>query len=460
MILSIPRPNPKQEMFLRDTHKYIAFGGARGGGKSWAVRTKAVLLALRYPGIIIMIVRRSYPELRANHIDPLRKLLGRRIAQYNDGKKEYAFINGSAVLFRYCASEKDMANYQGTEADVIFLDEATQFDERVYKMFRACLRGVNDFPKRMYLTCNPGGKGHSWVKRLFIDRNFNDDENPNEYSFIQSLVQDNEALMKAQPDYIKQLEALPPKLRAAWLYGKWDVFEGQFFEEFQNQPEHYNDRTWTHVIKGFMPPRSWKRYRSFDFGYSKPFSCGWWAVSPEGILFRIAELYGCTETPDEGVKWPIDRIFAEIKRIEGEHPYLKGCTIEGVADPAIWEASHGVSIAETAAKKGIYFQPGDNKRIPGWMQVHYRLAFDEQGYPMMYVFDTCKAFIRTIPMLVYSEIRPEDLDTTQEDHVADEVRYFCMLNPIPARIAALQPAKKYNPLDDDTHDDKYKFYEI
>ena len=175
-------------------------------------------------------------------------------------------------------------------------------------------------------------------------------------------------------------------------------------------------------------------------------------------MFRIAELYGCTETPDEGVKWPIDRIFAEIKRIEGEHPYLKGCTIEGVADPAIWEASHGTSIAEVAAKKGIYFQPGDNKRIPGWMQVHYRLAFDEQGYPMMYVFDTCKAFIRTVPMLVYSEIKPEDLDTTQEDHVADEVRYFCMLNPIPARIQALQPAKKYNPLDTDTRDDEYKFY--
>lgn len=465
MVFEIQKPNPKQAVFLNDKHKFVAFGGARGGGKSWAVRVKAVLLCLQYAGIIVMIIRRTYPELRANHIEPLRRMLGKSFARYNDSKKEYAFPNGSTILFRYCASEKDMDNYQGTEADVIFIDEATQFDEKVFQMFTACLRGVNNFPKRVYLTCNPGGRGHAWVKRLFIDRRFKEQESPEDYSFIQALVQDNTALMESQPDYVKQLEALPPKLKEAWLYGRWDIFEGQFFEEFTDNPKGYEERIYTHVIPAFNPPKTWPRYRSFDFGYSKPFSCGWWAVDHRGVIYRIAELYGCSGTPDEGVKWTVDKIFKEIARIEQEHPYLKGYKIEGVADPAIWEASHGPSVADVAAKLGIYFSKGDNKRIPGWMQMHYRMAFDEDGMPMMYVFDNCKAFIRTIPTLVYSETHVEDLDTKQEDHVADECRYFCMLNPIAPRVNVTQPPPEFDPLDlyADTQrnkNDKYKFFRM
>ena len=461
--LRIPKPNKKQKLFFEAKTKYVGYGGARGGGKSWAVRIKAILLALTHPGIIIMIIRRSYPELRANHIEPLRKLLPKALGRYNDSKKEFHFRNGSTILFRYCASEKDMDNYQGTEADVIFIDEATHFEEKVFRMFVACLRGVNSFPKRVYLTCNPGGKGHAWVKRLFIDRRFKDDEDPNEYSFIQALVDDNTALMAIQPDYKKQLEALPPKLRDAWLHGRWDIFEGQFFEEFIDNPKGYDERILTHVIPAFNPPKTWKRYRSFDFGYAKPFSCGWWAVDHHGIMYRILELYGCTETPDEGVKWPVDKIFKEIARIEREHPYLAGYHIEGVADPAIWQEDGGPSIADVAAEHRIYFEKGDNKRIPGWMQMHYRLAFDEEGHPMMYIFDNCKGFIRTIPTLVYSDIKAEDLDTKQEDHIADETRYMCMLNPIAPRISVLQPAIQYDPLNlwnNESNEDKYAFYRL
>ena len=338
--------------------------------------------------------------------------------------------------------------------------------ENSFCMFVACLRGVNAFPKRVYLTCNPGGKGHAWVKRLFIDRRFNDDENAADYAFIQALVDDNRALMATQPDYKKQLEALPPKLRDAWLYGRWDIFEGQFFEEFVDNPKGYAERTWTHVIPAFKPPSSWRRFRSFDFGYRKPFSCGWWAVDHEGVLYRICELYGCTATPNEGVKWSVDKIFSEIARIEREHPYLAGHSINGVADPAIWQENGGVSIAEAAAKCGVYFKRGDNARIPGWMQMHYRLAFDAEGHPMMYIFDTCKSFIRTIPTLVYSDTKPEDLDTTQEDHIADETRYMCMLNPIAPRIKSEPAAQTYDPLDlwqdrnNKTDNDKYKYYRL
>lgn len=436
--ISIPPPNEKQKLFLTDKHKFIAYGGARGGGKSWAVRVKAILLALKNPGIIIMIIRRSYPELYANHIKPLRKMMPTDAYRYNDQKKEITFPNGSQIVFRYCANDRDLDNFQGTECDVLFIDEATQFSEEQYKILIACVRGVGSMPKRVYLTCNPGGQGHQWVKRLFIDRNYHDGEDPDDYAFIQAGVRDNKILMERQPDYIKQLEALPPKLREAWLEGSWDIFFGQFFEEFRDDPKHYLDRAYTHVIEPFEIPGSWQIYRSFDWGYNRPFSCGWWAIDHDGVAYRILELYGCTRTPNEGVKWTPDKVFSEIHRIECEHRWLKGKHIVGVADPAIWNAETGESIAERAGKHGVHFFAGDHERLPGWMQVHYRLAFDENGFPEMYVFKNCKAFIRTMPLLMYDEHKPEDLDTDGEDHVADEVRYFCMSRPIKPRL----PAKK------------------
>ena len=265
--------------------------------------------------------------------------------------------------------------------------------------------------------------------------------------FIQSLVTDNKALMESNPDYIKQLEALPPKLRKAWLEGNWDVYEGQFFEDFRDAPDNYNSRQWTHVIEPFAIPEGWKIYRAFDWGYNKPFACGWYAVDYEGIIYHILELYGCRdESPNEGIKWTPPQVFAEIHRVEAEHPWLKGRKINGIADPAIWDAETGESIADVAMKHQVYFTPGDNKRIPGWMQCHYRLAFDENGFPMFYVFKNCKNFIRTIPLLQYDEHKPEDLDTDGEDHIADSWRYMLMSRPIKPRIPVKPDEFHKNPL--------------
>ena len=474
--IDLSQISDKQYKFLSASRKHVGFGGARGGGKSWSVRTKAKILAATYKGIKILIVRRTFPELVNNHINQLIDEL-HGLAKYNKTEKVFTFPNGSTIKFGYCNNDKDLLQYQGAEFDVIFLDEATQLQEMWIKKITACLRGVNDFPKHIYYTCNPGGASHGYFKRLFIDKQYEAGEDPEDYDFIQALVTDNKALMASQPDYIKQLEALPPKLREAWLYGRWDIFEGQFFEDFRTTPDiqkcadagitpeqALQQHRWTHVIEPFDlsvgEKRGWHIMRSYDFGYNKPFSLGYWALDYDGVLYRIMEMYGCTQTPDEGVKWSPDEQFKRISEFERQHPWLKGRKIvDSVADPAIWDQSRGESIAETAAKYGIYFTPGDNNRIPGWMQVHYRLQFDENGYARMYVFNNCKAFIRTMPLMMYSETHPEDLDTKLEDHCPDEVRYMCMSRPI-SPIIPVEPKKIISdPLDQFTDKQRRNGYQ-
>ena len=212
--LRLERPNERQEVFLRDRHKYVAFGGARGGGKSWAVRTKSKLLAFRYPGIKILIVRKTYKELQNNHIEQLTAELA-GFAKYNRSDKMFRFPNGSTISFGYCANEGDLGQYQGAEYDVVFIDEAGQLQESWIRKINLCVRGTNGFPKRTYYTLNPGGPGHAYFKRVFVDRNFNPDEDPDDYFFIQAKVEDNKALLDTQPAYLRELENLPPTLRAA-----------------------------------------------------------------------------------------------------------------------------------------------------------------------------------------------------------------------------------------------------
>lgn len=459
-VINLSKMSDKQYRFLSADRMHVGFGGARGGGKSWAVRTKAKILAASYGGIKLLIVRRTFPELVNNHINPLREEL-HGLATYNSTEKVFRFPNGSSIKFGYCNADNDVHQYQGAEYDVIFLDEATQLQEMWIKKITACVRGVNNFPKRIYYTCNPGGVSHGYFKRLFIDRQYEDGENPDNYVFIQALVTDNKALMESQPDYIKQLEALPPKLREAWLHGNWDIYEGVFFEEFRTEPdaqkcheagisieEAKQQGRWTHVIEPLDlnagNRRGWQIYRSYDFGYAKPFSCAWWAIDYDGNMYRILELYGCTGTPNEGMKWTPDEQFREIAKIEREHPWLQGKNILGVADPAIWDASRGESIADTAARYGVYFTPGDHERIAGWMQCHYRLQFDENGYARCYIFENCRDFIRTIPLMMYDQHKVEDLDTSLEDHIADEWRYMCMER----QVVPIMPVEKKTILND------------
>lgn len=456
-------PNPKQIEFFKAKKQHICYGGARGGGKSWAMRRKFVMLAMRYPGLKLLLLRRTMPELRRNHILPLQAEL-KGYAQYKAEERAFLFPNGSRLELGYCDNENDVLQYQGAEYDAVGFEEATLFPEDWIVMITTSVRTTReDWSVRFYYTCNPGGVGHAYIKRLFIDKIYKPGEEAEDYEMIRATVKDNRVLMERDPGYLKRLKALPPVKRRAHLEGDWNIYEGQVFEEWTNDPAHYGDRKFTHVIKPFTPPKDWRYYRSFDFGYARPFSVGWWAVDYDGRFYRILELYGCVNgEANTGVRWTPDEIFKEIVKTEASHPWLAGRKIQGVADPSIWDASRGRSIADEAEKYRLYFEPGDNERLPGWMQLHYRLHFDENGIPMLYVFENCRDTLRTLPLLQYDKTRVEDVDTNGEDHIADEIRYLCQLNPMKPVLAAGKRPKLFDPLEEETHADcdRYAFYRM
>ncbi len=283
------------------------------------------------------------------------------------------------------------------------------------------------------------------MKRLFIDKDYQRKEKPENYSFVPSTVFENDFIMENDPTYVEVLENLPENRRKAMLYGDWDVYEGQFFTDWRNNSEGYIDRRYTHVVTPFTIPDSWTRYRVMDWGYAKPFSVGWYAVNEDDQAFRYARWYGCTGEPDVGLRMTPEQVAMGIKEYEDE--YEKGRYIHGVADPAVFATDTGKSVAETFQECGIYFEPADNSRLTGWNQMRERMKFDSEGRAMLYTFSDDKHFIRTIPSLLHDETKVEDLDTTQEDHIADECRYFCMARPIKARIVRPTKPKIYNPLE-------------
>lgn len=456
------RPTRKQMLFLQMQKKHCGYGGARGGGKSWVVRIKACLLANRYgrpdkwsEGIKICIVRKTLEDVRKNHIVPLKSMLF-GLAKFNQTERTFYFPNGATIHFEYYAKAADVEHFQGVEYDVIFIEEATQFEEEWLKQIAASCRGANNFPHRIYYTCNPGGPGHAYIKRIFIDRIYKGNEIADDYEFVQAKVTDNRILMEMDPDYIKFLENLPPKTRAAWLEGSWEIYSGQYFSELINDPDHYQDRLWTHVIDPVPIRRHWTIYRGLDWGYFRPFSVGWFAISEEddGIMYHFKELYGVQKSgneslPNEGVQWPPEKLFKTIWEIEHTDPDLKGREIIGIADPAIFQSQTGTSIADTAMQCGVYFRPGDNTRLPGWMQCRYRLQFNEFGVPRFYVFNTCHEFLRTITTLQHDERNVEDVNSLNEDHIADMWRYVAMSNIIKPIVSEpeYQPMYGADPLE-------------
>ena len=413
MKLTIPRPNPKQEEFFKARARFVGYGGARGGGKSWSVRQKAKLLGLRYAGIRMLIVRRTFPELRENHILPLKAdLFG--VAVYKESEKAFTFPNGSRLVFGYCASEHDVDQYQGQEYDVIFLDEATQLSEYQMKTITACLRGANQFPKRMYLTCNPGGVGHMWVKRLFVDREFKAAEDPDDYVFIQAKATDNPALMENDPGYLKMLDNLPDGLREAWRDGRWDVFAGQYFPEFQRQ---------THVIAPRVLPKEWPRYRVIDYGLDM-LACYWAAIDYDGRLWIYRE--HC----QPGLK--VSDAAAAMKELTSADEQVRFT----IAPPDMWstQKDSGRTMAEIFVGCGVPLVKASNQRVHGWMAMKEFLKLREDGMPGLVVFDTCTRLIRDISAVQHDEKNPSDVakEPHEYTHSPDAIRYLCVFRAMGA----------------------------
>lgn len=442
------------------------YGGAAGGGKSDALIIEA-LRQVHIPHYKALILRKTFPQLN-ELIDKTQNYYPRAYpkARYNASTHTWHFPSGAKIIFGAMQHTKDRVKYQGQAYDFIAFDELTHFsfDEYSYLFSRNRPNGPGT---RCYIraTANPGGVGHGWVKERFIScappltpiseeiswRTPSGEEIKKDQKriFVPSSVFDNPALLKNDPMYVQRLASLPEAERKALLYGDWDTFSGQVFTEWRNDPTHYHDRRHTHVISPFTIPEDWKIYRGLDWGYSRPFSVGWYAVDRDRRIYRIREYYGCTETPNTGLKIEPAAVAREIHRIEQEDPNLRGKSIYGVADPAIWGSDGTESIASLMEKERVYFSKGDHARIDGKMQIHNRLAFDERGVPMLYVFSTCHHFIRTIPALVYDDTRVEDIDSDGEDHIYDELRYVCMENPIAAPLLKHVDVKPFDPLQTD-----------
>ena len=460
------RPQPRQAEFLRRGEGEALYGGAAGGGKSDALVIEA-LRQVHIPHYRGLILRKTYPQL-TDLVDKSMNYYQRAFpeAQYNASAHMWVFPSGAKIYFGSMQYTKDRTNYQGKAYDFIGFDELTHFEweEYSYMLSRNRPSGPGT---RVYIraTTNPGGVGHSWVRERFItpappgtpileEQTVQlPDGSTKKYTrsrvFIPSTVFDNPALLANDPEYLARLASLPEAEKQALLYGSWDSFSGQVFTEWRNDPAHYEDQRWTHVIKPFQIPAHWQIWRGYDFGFSKPFSVGWYAVDEEGRIYRIKELYGCTGRPNEGLKIDPVEQARRIRDAEQQDPLLRGRRIWGVADPAIFDESRGESIAAMMERSPhfLHWNPGDHTRLAGKMQLHYRLAFREDGRPMLQVFETCKHFIRTIPSLVYDESNVEDIDTRQEDHIYDECRYVLMENPITPPRRTVTPPPADDPLE-------------
>ena len=444
----VPHLGPQTE-FLRRPEFECLFGGAAGPGKTDCL-VAAMLEDIEHAHYHGLLIRRTFPQLQ-EIIDRCFVLYPRLGGVYRSTDKRWIFPSGAKIDLGHMQHENDKYNYQGKEYQKVGFDELTQFTESQYLYLHSRVRTTDDkIICQVLSTSNPGGIGHIWVKERFQPgerdlQTYYDPKSGLSRVFVPATVDDNPTLFESDPEYVMRLEALPEIERKRLRLGNWDAFEGQIFSELLQSIQGYED---------FPIPPEWERFMVFDWGFARPFSVGWYAVDYDGIMYRYREWYGSKRDRDgradserwnEGLKmqaWEVAKGILERERDAGE-------TIKRrIADPSIWgkhpdfrkKEARGPTINDDFMDEGVYFQKADNDRIAGKQQVHKRLkpeieVDEETGEVIsqkanLMVANSCVNFWRTIPLLQEAKKNPDDVDTDQEDHIYDDVRYACMSRPM------------------------------
>lgn len=440
------RPQPGPQTFLNQVpYDEVFFGGARGGGKTSGLLGHWIKHAHRWGryarGILF---RHTYDELEEvqEQASALYPKLG---AEYVHGKRMWVFPNKASLRFRFLEHDKDADHYQGRAYTWQGWEELTSWASSAgIDKISATLRSAAGVKCQWVGTGNPGGPGHNWVKARFITpapplTPFYDPVREVWRIFIPSKLSDNQILVKNDPKYAARLRGTGPDwLVQAWLDGNWDIVAGGMFDDVWESS--------IHVIRPFQVPRGWAVIRAFDWGSSRPFSLGWWAIAngetvylPDRTMLhfkkdtyiRIGEWYGWNgKESNVGINM-IDTEIARQgraleKALEKDHEVR---VQEGPADPSIFSVVNGHSIAGAMSVAGLHFvqaSTGSGSRKSGWEAIRRRLLAAKKvpaEEPGMFVFDTCRQFIRTVPMLPRDPNKPDDVDTESEDHIGDETRY-------------------------------------
>lgn len=427
----------------------ILFGGGAGGGKSHLLRIAAITWAVSYPGLRIGLFRRFYPDLRANHMDGpsgFPVLLAEAVAEgwCEIVKDEIRFWNGSKISLHHCQHEQDRFRYQGAEFHVLLIDEVTHFTEVIYRFLRGRVRLAGlDLPPdaaarfpRIMVSGNPGGIGHSWVKRAWIeDKDGNklepgriyrtsDEEGGMLRQFIPSVLSDNPSMEKTDPGYKKRLMGLgDPQLVRAMLEGDWDVVAGAMFGDIWRKDRH--------VCQPFAIPVDWPIWRGGDDGYSAPACVVWMTQNPTTKTFYvIGEIYRAgmlapdfaerTKAVDMALPlWQNGRV------INNPTPLRGNFDAAAFADTGQGEIARGHQLNKLGCKwEPVEKWPGS--RIHGAQNIHRLLApnpLDPLGGPGLVFFSRCTKCIEQVPSLPRDPRNAEDVDTTAPDHAYDALRY-------------------------------------
>jgi hypothetical protein len=407
-------PKQNEAIEVMDNHRFVLYGGARGGGKSYLLRwwliTYLVNLYMRFGmrNVRVGLFCETYPDLRDRQISKIRTEFPEWLGKIRDTKTDGLcfFVDeeygGGMIALR---NLDDPSKYKSAEFAAIGVDELTMNPKDVFDTLRGSLRWPG-IPRPVFLgTTNPGGIGHGWVKQYWIDRDFPPELKnlSKEFAFVQSFPQDNPHL---EETYWEDLRSLGDTLRKAWLHGDWNIFVGQAFPGWRDH---------LHKIEPFEIPAWWPRWRAIDWGYDKPFCCLWFARNPgNGRIYVYREVY------ESGVD-----TRSQARIIKEMTPETN--VLITYADPSMWQQQNKDGIIFTAesqyAKEGVYLTKGDNNRLSGKQKVDTLLTSLPDGDPGIQVFSTCKNLIRTLPTLAYDKVRVEDVDTKQEDHAYDALRY-------------------------------------